>query len=159
MSYYPQQTQHPPLPPPWYAEWDQRDQRYVFINPQTGERTFQHPHPTYQPQGGYPPQGGYGGQAYPQQQTYGQQQGYQQAGYVQQSSPPPAPQPRDNHNALKYGALGAVGGLVAGGLAMHEADKIRKLSPPLTEAGGVFHLFNAEERILQTSWATRTFAD
>jgi hypothetical protein len=79
MSHYPpQQQQSPALPPPWLAEWDQRDQRWLFVNPQTGQRTFEHPHPTYQPQGGYgggypqqggyPPQGGYGA-GYPPQQS------------------------------------------------------------------------------------------
>lgn len=122
MSYYPQQQQpqHPPLPPPWYAEWDQRDQRYIFINPETRERTFEHPHPNYQQQGygGYPQQGqgGYGGGAYAQEQG-GYQEGYQQQ----------AP-PQKSHKGLEYGALGAVGGLVAGAFAMHEGEKIRKLS-------------------------------
>jgi len=41
-----QPQQYPPLPQPWYAEWDRSNQRYVFINPHTGERTLQHPsHP------------------------------------------------------------------------------------------------------------------
>jgi hypothetical protein len=117
MAYPQQQSQHPPLPPPWRSEWDQRDQRYVFINPQTGERTFQPPHQTYQPQGnyaGYPPQQG----------GYGQPQGgYPQGGHPQQ---PPPPQARD-HKAMQYGAIGAVAGLAVGGLAMYEGEKIRKL--------------------------------
>lgn len=118
MSYYPQQqAQHPPLPPPWYAEWDQRDQRYLFINPQTGERTFEHPHPTYQqsygqPQYNQPPPGQY------EQQQYGQQAGY---GYQQQQPPK-----QNSHKGLEYGALGAVGGLVAGAVAMHEGEKIHR---------------------------------
>jgi len=58
MSYSPQPG--PPLPPPWHAEWDQRAQRWLFINPQTGQRTFDHPHPNQQPGYGGPPQG-YGG--------------------------------------------------------------------------------------------------
>lgn len=118
MSYYPQQqqAQHPPLPPPWRAEWDQRDNCYIFINPQTNERTFEHPHPNYQQQGnyggGYPPQaqGNYGG-------GYGQPQQY-----PQQAAPP-----KSGHKGLEYGALGAVGGLLVGGLAMHEGEKIRTL--------------------------------
>jgi hypothetical protein len=124
MAYYPQQQpQHPPLPPPWRSEWDQRDQRYVFINPQTGERTFQPPHQTYPPQGnygGYPPQqGGYGGGGYNQQPVnYG--------GGYQQGAPPQQPPPKD-HKAMQYGAIGAVAGLAVGGLAMYEGEKIRKL--------------------------------
>jgi hypothetical protein len=135
MAYYPpQQSQHPPLPPPWRSEWDQRDQRYVFINPQTGERTFQFPQQTYPPQGnygGYPPQqGGYGGGGYNQQQGnygggYGQPQGGPQQG-APRAQPPP-PQAKD-HKAMQYGAIGAVAGLAVGGLAMYEGEKIRKLS-------------------------------
>jgi hypothetical protein len=126
MAYYPQQQpQHPPRPPPWRSEWDQRDQRYVFVNPQTGERTFQPPHQTYQPQGnygGYPPQqGGYGGGGYNQPQVYGG--GYQQGAPPQH---PPPPQAKD-HKAMQYGAIGAVAGLAVGGLAMYEGEKIRKL--------------------------------
>lgn len=133
MAYYPQQQpQHPPLPPPWRSEWDQRDQRYVFINPQTGERTFQPPHQTYQPQGnygGYPPQqGGYGGGYNQQQANYGGGYGQPQGGYQQGAHPqqPPPPQARD-HKAMQYGAIGAVAGLAVGGLAMYEGEKIRKL--------------------------------
>ena len=114
MSYYPQQQQpqHSPLPSPWYAEWDQRDRRYVYINPQTNQRTFEHPHPTYQQQGNY---GGYG-RGYNEQQQQG-------AGYGQ------PPQAHNNHKAMEYGALGVVGGLVTGALAMHEGEKLRKLCP------------------------------
>jgi hypothetical protein len=123
MAYYPpQQSQHPPLPPPWHSEWDQRDQRYVFINPQTGERTFQPPHQNYPPQGnygGYPPQQGNYSGGYSQPQG-----GYQQGGPPAQ---PPPPQAKD-HKAMQYGAIGAVAGLAVGGLAMYEGEKIRKLS-------------------------------
>ena len=108
----------PPCPPPWYAEWDSRDQRWLYINPQDGERTFEHPHPNYQQAGyggGYPPQqGGYGG-------GYGQRGGEYGRDYPQ----PPAPQHKD-HRGLEYGALGAVGGVVAGAFAMHEGEKIRE---------------------------------
>lgn len=127
MSYYPQQqqAQHPPLPPPWYAEWDQRDQRYVFINPQTNQRTLEHPHPTYQQQsnyGGYPQHGG-SGRGYNQQQQQGSYGvGYQQGGY-QTGAPPHA---QNSHQAMEYGALGLVGGVVTGAFAMHEGEKLRK---------------------------------
>ena len=33
----------PQVPPPWIARWDDRDQRWLFINEQTGERTFDFP--------------------------------------------------------------------------------------------------------------------
>jgi hypothetical protein len=130
MAYYPQQqSQPPPLPPPWRSEWDQRDQRYVFVNPQTGERTFQPPHQPYPPQGnygGYPPQqGGYGGGGYNQPQgNYGGGYGQPQGGYQQ---PPPAQPQAKDHKAMQYGAIGAVAGLAVGGLAMYEGEKIRKL--------------------------------
>lgn len=122
------QPRAPPCPPPWFAEWDQRDQRWLYINTQTNERTFEHPHPNYQ-QGGYggnyppqqggnypPQQGGYGGGG------YGQQSGNFGEGYQQQ--PPPH---KKDHKAMEYGALGAVGGVVAGAFAMHEGEKIREL--------------------------------
>ena len=130
MSYHPQQaSQNPPLPPPWYAEWDQRDQRWLFVNPETGQRTFNHPHPNYQQnyggyqQGGYEPQQrGYGQQQY-SQGGYGQQGGYgpQQGGYGQQQGYQQAPQQaQKSHKGLEYGALGAVAGVAAGAFAMHE---------------------------------------
>src|SRR2546421_3206510 len=75
------------MAPPWQSKWNQQAQRHVFINPQTGQRTFEHPQPTYQPQGNYgdyPPQGGYGGGGYNQ---------------------PPPPQQRKSRVAEVYGAL------------------------------------------------------
>ena len=117
------------------AEWDQRDQRWLFVNPQTGQRTFEHPHPTYQPQGGYgggypqqggyPPQGGYGAGYPPQQPSYG-------GGYPPQQQPP-----KKDHKALEYGALGAVAGVAVGALAMHEGHKIRTFGchPRSTSSG------------------------
>ncbi|KAH0098354.1 hypothetical protein KCU66_g15707, partial [Aureobasidium melanogenum] len=71
----------PQVPPPWRAVWDDRENRWLFINEQNGERTFEHPGRTGGYGGGYgssynqgPPQGQYGG--------YGQQQ----------------PQQKKNHN-------------------------------------------------------------
>lgn len=38
------QYQGPPQPPrPWRAEWDERDQRWFYVNAETGERTFNFP--------------------------------------------------------------------------------------------------------------------
>lgn len=129
MSHYPPQQgygqpqgqSHPPLPPGWIAEYDQRERRTVFINQQTGQRSFDFPHASYQQQGAYGQQGygqqGYGQQGYGQQAGYGQQpQGHAQPGY------PPQP-PQNNHKAMEYGGIGAVGGLMAGALGMHEWDK------------------------------------
>ena len=142
MSHYPQAPQHPPLPPPWYSEWDAQDRRPIFINPQTGERTFEHPMPSYMPsggygQGGYPPpggydrreqeyergggyqQGGYGGQpagygSYGQQQMGGYGGGYEQEKHEKKSG----------GHGLAYGAMGAVAGLAGGALLMHEGEKV-----------------------------------
>lgn len=33
----------PPLPPGWHAEWAAQEQRYIFINQYTGERSWNHP--------------------------------------------------------------------------------------------------------------------
>jgi hypothetical protein len=139
MSHYPPQQGygqpqgqqgHPPLPPGWYSEYDQRERRTVFINQQTGQRSFDFPHSNYQQHGGY------GQQGYSQQPSYGQQpQGYgqQPQGYGQQSqgygqaghaAPPP---PQNNHKAMEYGGLGALGGVMVGALGMHEYEKRESL--------------------------------
>jgi len=34
---------HPPVTSHWYAEWDGRDNRWLFANQETGERTFTYP--------------------------------------------------------------------------------------------------------------------
>lgn len=155
MSHYPpqqgyappqgQQNSHPPLPPGWYSEYDLRERRTVFINQQTGQRSFAFPSSSYQQQGGYGQQGygqqsGYGQQPqeYGQQlQGYGQQpQGYNQQsqgyglspqGYIQTSHAAAAP---NNHKAMEYGGLGALGGVMVGAFGMHEYEK-RELLVPL----------------------------
>ncbi|THX74915.1 hypothetical protein D6D05_06760 [Aureobasidium pullulans] len=97
----------PQVPPPWRAVWDDRDNRWLFINDQNGERTFEHPGRT----GGYgsynqgPPQGQYGG--YEQQQQQPQHQ-------------------KKNHNGLAYGAMGAAAGLAGGALLMHEGHEVKE---------------------------------
>jgi hypothetical protein len=143
MSQYPPQQgygqpqNHPPLPLGWRSEYDQRERRTVFINQQTGQRSFDFPHPSYPQTGGYGQQG-YGQQVgYEQQpQGYGQQpQGYQQPpqGYGQAYPQPQRPQqPQNNHNAMKYGGLGAVGGLALGALGMHEWEKRKSMTTPVS---------------------------
>ena len=120
MSHYPPQgygqpqgqQSHPPLPPGWYSEYDQREGRSVFINQQTSQRSFDFPHSSYQQQGGYGQQQGYG-----QSAGYGHQpQGYGQAGHS-------APPPQNNHKVMEYGGLGALGGVMAGAFGMHEYEK------------------------------------
>ncbi len=101
----------PPVSPPWMAEWDGRDNRWLFINQQTGERTFNYPGPG-QSMGA---QGGYGGnQGQYNQGSYNPTQGNQQ-------------KQGGGGNAWKYAAAGGVG-LVGGALAVHEGEKIRKFS-------------------------------
>jgi hypothetical protein len=109
----------PPVSPPWFAEWDSRDNCWLFVNQQTGERTHTHPRPGYgQQQGGYgQQQGGYGASS--------GQYGYGQGGYGNQGGAYQQPQQehKEGGNGWKYAAAGAAG--VAGGaLLMHEGDDI-----------------------------------
>ncbi|KAK3625330.1 hypothetical protein LTR56_020495 [Elasticomyces elasticus] len=96
----------PPPPPqvqyPWRAQWDDRERRYIVVNEQSGERTWEFP-------GG---QRGYGGGS-----SYQSEQLEEQRGYGQQE------QPKKSHGLL-YGAMGAAAGLAGGALLMHEGDKI-----------------------------------
>lgn len=122
----------PQVPPPWRAVWDAPAGRYLFINEENGERTFDFPRNyapsrygsgSYGEARGYPPQQG----AYPpQQNAYPPQQGgyppqgqgYRgEYGYGQQ-------QPKQHH----YGemALAGAAGLAGGALLMHEGEKVRK---------------------------------
>lgn len=97
----------PQCPPPWIAEWDNYQNRWIYINRETGQRTHEHPG-----------QGGYGNRGY-------QQQGYGGGGYQQQSygSQPPQQQSHTGRNV----ALGAVAGLAGGALLMHEGHKVGEL--------------------------------
>lgn len=114
---YPPSQQYPrqdyqgrPEPPaPWIAEWDGRENRWIFINRETGERTHNFPN-----QGGY--NSGYNagyeyGGDYRQQERYGES--YNQ--YQQKPS-------HTGRNA----ALGAAAGLAGGALLMHEGHEIRE---------------------------------
>ncbi|KAI8931677.1 hypothetical protein NX059_011324 [Plenodomus lindquistii] len=113
----------PPVSPPWYAEWDGRDNCWLFVNQQTGERTFTYPGPGYaQQQGNYGgPQGGYGNNlgGYSNQGAYGQQSynptdsGHQQQEHEKQGG-----------NGWKYAAAG-VAGVAGGALLMHEGEEIK----------------------------------
>jgi hypothetical protein len=101
---YPSQSYNndspPQVPPPWIAEWDNRDNRWIYINRQTGQRTFEHP------------QQSYGGGGYGQQQQYG-------GGYGQEQ-----PQKKDHHG--RNMALMGVAGLAGGALLMHEGENVSK---------------------------------
>ena len=127
MSYYNNQPQGynqnqyqssggpPQVPYPWVAEWDQRDDRWIFINRENGERTFQHSQPSYGGGGG----GGYGERNYDQGYNQGYNQGYggqEQRRYEQQ------PEKKDHH--VRNEVLAGAAGLAGGAFLMHEGGKI-----------------------------------
>ncbi|KAK0277735.1 hypothetical protein LTR35_009571 [Friedmanniomyces endolithicus] len=105
-TYYSNDNDRPPppqVPYPWRPEWDARERRYIFVNEQNGERTWDYP-------------GGYGGGGYErreeviteEQRGYGEQQRRQGGG----------------HSGLMYGAMGAAAGLAGGAFLMHESGNI-----------------------------------
>ncbi|TKA77301.1 hypothetical protein B0A55_04340 [Friedmanniomyces simplex] len=106
-TYYSNDNDRPPppqVPYPWRPHWDDRERRYIFVNEQNGERTWDFPGR----------EGGYGGGGYERQEVieereYGQQQQQRQGG---------------GHSGLMYGALGAAAGLAGGAILMHEGDRI-----------------------------------
>lgn len=111
------------LPYPWVAHWDGQAGRYIFINEQNGERTWEHP--GYGGGGGYGQQPSYGGGGYgggygggPQGYGGGEGGGYG-GGY------PPQQEKPKNHNMM-YGAGGAALGLAGGAMMMHEGEEIRE---------------------------------
>ena len=105
----------PQVPPPWIAEWDPPANRWLFVNRENGQRTFDYPH-AYG--------GQYRGAPYEEQINetiqYNQPPPPPQGGYYQQ-----APPPQKSH-AGRNTALAAVGGLAAGALLMHEGEKVGK---------------------------------
>lgn len=105
----------PPVSPPWYAEWDARDNRWLFVNQQNGERTFTYPGPGYAQQqgsyGGLP--GGSSNQGAYNQGSYDPTNNYQQEQHKQKSG----------GNGWKYAAAGAAG-LAGGALVMHEGEEL-----------------------------------
>ncbi|KAH8702690.1 hypothetical protein GQ44DRAFT_631501 [Phaeosphaeriaceae sp. PMI808] len=111
----------PPVSPPWSAEWDGRDNRWLFVNQQSGERTFTYPGPGYtQQQGSYgTPQGGYG---------YNQG-GYSNQGASNQGSYNPTnsgqEEKKSGGNGWKYAAAG-VAGVAGGALLMHEGHEMKR---------------------------------
>ncbi|KAH9876603.1 hypothetical protein J1614_003734 [Plenodomus biglobosus] len=112
----------PPVSLPWIAEWDGRDSRWLFVNQQTGERTFTYPGPGYaQQQGNYgSPQNGYGNNSsgYSNQGAYGQQS------YNPTDSGHQQDQKENGGNGWKYAAAG-VAGVAGGALLMHEGENIK----------------------------------
>lgn len=93
----------PQPPPPWIPEFDYQSQRWLFVNQQTGERTWE-----------FPQSRQYGAQSYTPQPTnnYG---GYDERAQQDQPS-----------HAGRNTAFAAVGGLLAGGLLMHEGHKVEE---------------------------------
>lgn len=98
--------QQPQVPYPWVARWEDRDQRWFYVNEQTGERSWEMPG-----QGFGGPQGGYGGE----QQRYGGGEQYPQ----QQEE-----KSKGHGSAAAWGIGGAAVGLGAGALLMHEGEEM-----------------------------------
>lgn len=107
-SYGLQQQQQQQLPPPWVARWDDRDQRYFYLNEQTGERSWT------------PPNQGYGGAYGGAQEGYQQQQ--QQHG--QYGGEQEEKKEKGHGSAAAWGIGGAALGLGAGALLMHEGEEM-----------------------------------
>lgn len=100
------------LPYPWVPRWDDRDQRWFYVNEQTGERSWERPY------------GGSGGPSYGER-SYGQPQpsyGYE-GGYLQAQEQ----RPEHKDHSMMYGAAAGAAGLVGGAILMHEGEKIREL--------------------------------
>lgn len=89
----------PEVPYPWVAEWDYNSNGWLFVNPESGERTYEYPVRSFN-----------------SYQDYG--------GTNNQYSQEP---PNESHTG-RNAAFGAVGGLAAGAFLMHEGDKIGKSS-------------------------------
>jgi len=104
----------PQIPPPWRAIWEERDQRWLFINEQTGERTFQFPQQSSTYGGQYSGGGGYGGPPQQDYNSYGGKDDY----YENER------REKKHGHGLAYGAGGAAVGLAGGALLMHEGEKL-----------------------------------
>lgn len=105
---YQQNDGRPHPPAPWIAEWDNYENRWVYVNRETGQRTHEFP------------QQGYGGGGY-------QQQNYQQGGYGGGYGAPPqqVQEQHKSHNGRNM-ALGAMAGVAGGALLMHEGEKVHE---------------------------------
>ncbi|KAL3469594.1 hypothetical protein BJX99DRAFT_241050 [Aspergillus californicus] len=118
----------PQAPYPWVSRWDDRDQRWYFLNEQTGQTSWEVPGSAPPGSGGYG--GGYGNSGYgaPQQQGYygGGSGGYAQEGYYEQSQRQEVPvqqEQKSSHTGL-YVAGGVAAGALGGALLMHEGEEI-----------------------------------
>ncbi|KAK4545101.1 hypothetical protein LTR36_003652 [Oleoguttula mirabilis] len=133
-TYYESSNNNAAPPPqvayPWRAQWDDRERRYIFVNEQSGERTWELPN-----------RGGYGNMQqetqtttyYDEQRGGGQQYGgggqqYGGGGYsgeqrVYQSEE--VEQKKSGGHGLMYGAMGAAAGLAGGVFLAHEAGNVK----------------------------------
>lgn len=105
---HPQNDGRPHPPAPWIAEWDNYENRWVYINRENGQRTHEFP------------QQGYGG-------GY-QQQSYQQGGYSGGYGGQPQQQMQEQHKSHngRNMAFGAIAGVAGGALLMHEGEKVHE---------------------------------
>lgn len=107
-TYYDSDNRGPPPPPqvpyPWQARWDERDRRYVFVNEQTGERSFEMPGNGYSG-------GGYGG-------------GGQERRYESETVTEDSHRRGGGGHGMMYAGLGAAAGLAGGAFLMHESGNI-----------------------------------
>lgn len=125
----------PSVPYPWRADWDDREQRCVYIHQETGERVWEYDEVIRRTSGyqsGDYQQGaageyhfqqpsGYqqGGEDYSEQSGgYGRREGYYESEQVEATS-------GGGGHGMAYGALGAAAGLAAGAGKMYEGEKIR----------------------------------
>ncbi|KAF2083234.1 hypothetical protein K490DRAFT_70016 [Saccharata proteae CBS 121410] len=97
---------------PWVARWDEPAGRWIYINEQTGARTFEHPGGSYQDAGYY--QGGPPGM---QQQQGGYGGGYEGEYREEEKS-------SGGGHGLMYAGVAGAAGLAGGALLMHEGEKV-----------------------------------
>lgn len=95
---------HPRVPAPWIAEWDPQNDRWLYINRETGQRTFETPQESSYVES-------YGG-------DYGTNYARQSPGDYYPQEPP-----QESHTRRNM-ALGAGAGIVGGALLMHEGGKV-----------------------------------
>lgn len=104
------------LPYPWVARWDDREQRYYYVNEQTGETSWMRPGaPAPAPYGdpyGQPSYGGYGGQP-----SYGYGQEAPRQEYYGEEPP------KKDHS-MAYGVAGAAAGVLGGAVLAHEGAEM-----------------------------------
>lgn len=131
------------LPYPWRAEWEPQQNRYIFVNPQNGERTFEYPRNGGQGQAhGASYDGGYGGGQYggpsgpggyehpgPQYQQHQGGSGYPmgpQGGSSSTQEQIHEEKKKSGGHGWMGAALGAAAGLAGGAFLMHEGHEVKE---------------------------------